>query len=165
MLLSLKQQYGVVEERLFCLLHKCRLIDHLFQIQCQVIIHGLLQNRQLAPKAAIAYFETGNLASARQLFDQILQPGTVLWNVMLKGYTEAGLHKDTLRLFSQMKRRDHILNLEIWLLLRSSSLGCRYGMSNLGILFYLAMPLGQILELVSGSLQSCLIGICSHGMG
>ncbi|KAL0917329.1 hypothetical protein M5K25_012384 [Dendrobium thyrsiflorum] len=106
MLPSLKQQYGVVEERLFCLLHKCKLIDHLFQIQCQVIIHGLLQNRQLAPKAAIAYFETGNLASARQLFDQILQPGTVLWNVMLKGYTEAGLHKDTLLLFSQMKRRD-----------------------------------------------------------
>ncbi|XP_028549807.1 pentatricopeptide repeat-containing protein At3g29230-like isoform X1 [Dendrobium catenatum] len=106
MLPSLKHQYGVVEERLFCLLHKCRLIDQLFQIQCQVIIHGLLQNRQLAPKAAIAYFETGNLASARQLFDQILQPGTVLWNVMLKGYTEAGLHKETLRLFSQMKKRD-----------------------------------------------------------
>ncbi|XP_020600340.1 pentatricopeptide repeat-containing protein At3g49710-like isoform X2 [Phalaenopsis equestris] len=71
-----------------------------------MIIHGLLQSRRFAPKSAVAFFESSNLQSARQLFDQILQPDTVLWNVMFKGYAEAGLHRETLLPFSQMKRRD-----------------------------------------------------------
>ncbi|XP_020595913.1 putative pentatricopeptide repeat-containing protein At5g37570 [Phalaenopsis equestris] len=106
MLPSVNEPYRFVEQSLFSLLHKCRLSDHLFQIQSQIIIHGLLQSRRLAPKSAIAFFESSNPQSARQLFDQILQPDTVLWNVMFKGSAEAGLHRETLLLFTQMKRRD-----------------------------------------------------------
>ncbi|KAK8951395.1 Pentatricopeptide repeat-containing protein [Platanthera zijinensis] len=110
--IELHQQGAVAaEERLIALLQRCRLIPQLHQIQSQAIVHGLLQSPYVAPKAAAAYFESSNPESARHLFDQIPEPNTVFYNVMFKGYTEAALHKETLQIFSQMKRRDARPNL------------------------------------------------------
>ncbi|CAL9043291.1 unnamed protein product, partial [Musa banksii] len=96
----------LIEERLVSLLETCRRPQLLLQIQAHVVVHGLHHNPFLAPRVVAAAFRCGNPKLARQTFDQIFQPKTVLHNVMFKGYNGAGLHRDTMALFRRMRRRD-----------------------------------------------------------
>ncbi|KAG9444461.1 hypothetical protein H6P81_015801 [Aristolochia fimbriata] len=49
------------------------------------------------------YVRSGNLASARTLFDGMLVKDTGLWNAMIVGYGNHGLCKEALQLFNQMQ--------------------------------------------------------------
>ncbi|WOL10183.1 hypothetical protein Cni_G18937 [Canna indica] len=94
------------EETLTFLLEACRSPQHLLQIQAILVVHGLHHNPFLAPKIVASSFRFENLVLARQAFDQIPVPQTLLYNVMFKGYNGAGLWQDTLALFCQMRRNN-----------------------------------------------------------
>ncbi|ONK60973.1 uncharacterized protein A4U43_C08F24670 [Asparagus officinalis] len=93
-----------VEETLTSLISRCRAPSQIQRIQGRIITLGLHQNPYLSPKITSKFFELQRPALARQLFDQILHPNVVLWNVMLKGFSEAGLCSDALLLFNQMMK-------------------------------------------------------------
>ncbi|PKU72595.1 pentatricopeptide repeat-containing protein At4g33170 isoform X1 [Dendrobium catenatum] len=71
-------------------------------------IHGYaarigLDSDALVSSALVgAYSKVGFLGDARYLFDRMADRDIVLWNVMIKGYSQMGLAKDSFLLFSEL---------------------------------------------------------------
>ncbi|XP_072955364.1 pentatricopeptide repeat-containing protein At2g20540 [Typha angustifolia] len=96
----------MIQERLASLLKACDNLKQLNQIQAQVVSHGLHCSPFLAPKLASCAFRLRNPVLARMLFDQTPAPSVVHFNVMFKGYSDAGSQREALELFRLMLRGD-----------------------------------------------------------
>ena len=59
----------------------------------------------------VAYAKSGQIASARKLFDGMSHRDSITWNAMLASYSQLGLHQEALSLFYKMRvfdnRPDH----------------------------------------------------------
>lgn len=97
------------------LLQTCGNSKHLNQIQTQVITHGFQHNHNIIPKIlSLSFTLLFQPQHSKLWFDIFLSsnkyprptPNSVSWNVMFKGYTNAGLYRRTLDLFDDMRKRD-----------------------------------------------------------
>ncbi|CAA6671773.1 unnamed protein product [Spirodela intermedia] len=93
----------VGEETLVSLLQRCRKPAHLRQVAALAVAGGLRRDGRLAPKMASTFFDLGLPEDARRWFDCVVDPATVLWNIMFKGYTQRDAHRETLALFARMR--------------------------------------------------------------
>lgn len=66
--------------------------------------HGLDSNLRLINALIDMYSKCGELETARELFDGILQRDVISWNVMIGGYTHMSRYKEALALFQLMLR-------------------------------------------------------------
>ncbi|KAL5723015.1 hypothetical protein ACHQM5_006461 [Ranunculus cassubicifolius] len=49
------------------------------------------------------YFKTGKLKDAKKLFDEIPQKNVVTWSIMIYGYATDNCHKESVKMFSEMR--------------------------------------------------------------
>ncbi|KAJ8440265.1 hypothetical protein Cgig2_001600 [Carnegiea gigantea] len=101
-----KPSHILLEEKFISLLQSCKNTNHLRQIQAQVITHGLQHSHYVVPKFIAQFAEWKNMKYARQVFDQMLDPNDVTYNVMFKGYLQNGQHKEVVSLFRKMMEFD-----------------------------------------------------------
>ncbi|KAG7574231.1 Pentatricopeptide repeat [Arabidopsis suecica] len=80
------------------MLRECKNFRLLLQIHGSLIVSGLKPHNQLIN--AYSLFQRPDLS--RKIFDSVRDPGVVLWNSMIRGYTRAGLHKEALEFFGYM---------------------------------------------------------------
>lgn len=97
-----KPLHILLEEKLISLLQSCKNINHIHQIQTQVIVHGLQHSQYVVPKFITRFAELKDMKYARCLFDQMLDPNDVSYNVMFKGYMQNGQYNEVLSLFRKM---------------------------------------------------------------
>ncbi|CAA0834602.1 Pentatricopeptide repeat-containing protein -chloroplastic [Striga hermonthica] len=62
----------------------------------------LRKNEGVASKLLRLYASTGQLENAHEMFDQMPDRSTFVWNSLISGYTDAGSHEDALALYFQM---------------------------------------------------------------
>lgn len=89
------------------LLHKlreCKNLGFLLQIHGSLIVSGLKPHNQLIN--AYSFFQRPDLS--RIIFDSVRDPGVVLWNSMIRGYTRAGLHREALQFFGYVSEEKGI---------------------------------------------------------
>lgn len=71
-------------------------------IHAQIITNCISTDQSLGTKLIRAYSDLSSLDDARNVFDQFLQPKTLLCNAMLSGYLRNERHRETLDLFRMM---------------------------------------------------------------
>ncbi|ESQ52641.1 hypothetical protein EUTSA_v10016248mg [Eutrema salsugineum] len=79
-------------------LRECKNLRFLLQIHGSLIVSGLKPHNQLVN--AYSLFQRPDLS--RIIFNSVRDPGVVLWNSMIRGYTRAGLHREALEFFGYM---------------------------------------------------------------
>ncbi|KAI5419504.1 pentatricopeptide repeat-containing protein At1g08070, chloroplastic [Lathyrus oleraceus] len=94
----------IIEEKFISLLRSCKSCERLYQIQAQIVTHGLQHNDFVAPSFIATCSRLGRMQHARKLFDQIPEPNTATWNVMFRGYSQNELHRDAVVLFGKLNR-------------------------------------------------------------
>ncbi|KAF7808770.1 pentatricopeptide repeat-containing protein [Senna tora] len=75
---------------------------HVKSIHAQIIMNSVFTDHFLASKLVKAYSDLGLLSIARQVFDQISHPKTILCNAMIVGYLKNHQYKEALQLFNVM---------------------------------------------------------------
>lgn len=65
-------------------------------------MHGLKHSYYVVPKLIAKLAELKHIRYARKLFDEMPEPDSVIYNVMFKGYSQNGMHKEVLSLFGKM---------------------------------------------------------------
>ncbi|KAF7816414.1 pentatricopeptide repeat-containing protein [Senna tora] len=66
--------------------------------------HGLSSDLQLTIALVDMYSKCGEIDTARELFDGIIEKNVISWNVMIGGYSHMSLYKEALALFQLMLR-------------------------------------------------------------
>lgn len=84
-------------------LQACDNVETLNQVHAQIIITGLHQNSVLGSKLNKKYAIHGYVEDAHQVFNEICQPNSFLWNTLIRGYARNGDFGSTLRLYYQLK--------------------------------------------------------------
>lgn len=105
-----KPPHRLLEEQFISLLQSCRTQKHLYQIQTQVITHGLEYNDYITPNIVTACAKIKHLAHAHKVFDQIPDPNVALWNAMFRAYAKNEWHREVILLFCRMKILDVMPN-------------------------------------------------------
>ncbi|KAL1217779.1 Pentatricopeptide repeat-containing protein [Cardamine amara subsp. amara] len=82
------------------MLRECKNLRFLLQIHGSLIVSGLKPHNQLIN--AYSFFQRPDLS--RIIFDSVRDPGVVLWNSMIRGYTRAGFHREALQFFGYMSK-------------------------------------------------------------
>ncbi|XXG86348.1 hypothetical protein AAC387_Pa11g1260 [Persea americana] len=72
------------------------------QLHAHMTLRGLQPNSFLAAKMVAMYASAGDISSARQLFDKIPHPSSLLYNSIIRGYCRFGCAETTLLIFHQM---------------------------------------------------------------
>lgn len=75
---------------------------HVKSLHAQIITNSVFSDHFLASKLVKAYSDLGLLSIARQVFDQISHPKTILCNAMIVGYMKNQQYKEALQLFKMM---------------------------------------------------------------
>lgn len=106
MLLTLSSQpllQSHVEETLN-LLERCSNMKELKQIHAQVLKNGSYMHQIAVSKllASCTSLEYGNLAYARMVFHGISSPNIVMWNTMIRAYSNSNFPEAALLLYQQM---------------------------------------------------------------
>lgn len=72
------------------LLERCSNVKELMQIYGQLLKKGTIRNQLTVSTllASYARIELGNLAYTPMVFDSISSPNTVIWNTMIRAYTQ-----------------------------------------------------------------------------
>ncbi|KAL9302213.1 Pentatricopeptide repeat-containing protein [Arabidopsis thaliana] len=89
---------------LLLMLRECKNFRCLLQVHGSLIVSGLKPHNQLIN--AYSLFQRQDLS--RVIFDSVRDPGVVLWNSMIRGYTRAGLHREALGFFGYMSEEKGI---------------------------------------------------------
>ncbi|XP_019102542.1 PREDICTED: LOW QUALITY PROTEIN: pentatricopeptide repeat-containing protein At2g39620-like [Camelina sativa] len=85
-------------------LRECKNFRLLLQIHSSLIVSGLKPHNPLIN--AYSLFQRPDLS--RIIFNSVQDPGVVLWNSMIRGYTRAGLHREALEFFGYMSEKKGI---------------------------------------------------------
>lgn len=86
------------------LLERCSNIKELMQIHGRLFKKGTFRNHLTVSRllASYARIELGNLAYTRMVFDRISLPNTVIWNAMIRAYSNSNDPEAALLLYHQM---------------------------------------------------------------
>ncbi|KAF3509769.1 hypothetical protein F2Q69_00001955 [Brassica cretica] len=95
----------VTSTALLRMLRECRTLRCILQVHGKLTVSGLKPHNQLIN--AYSLFQRPNLS--RIIFDSVQDPGVVLCNSMIRGYTRAGLHREALELFRYMSEEKSIV--------------------------------------------------------
>ncbi|KAF8108321.1 hypothetical protein N665_0111s0033 [Sinapis alba] len=95
----------VTSTALLRMLRECKSLRCLLQVHGRLTVSGLKPHNQLLN--AYSLFQRPNLS--RIIFDSVQDPGVVLYNSMIRGYTRAGLHREALELFRYMSEEKGIV--------------------------------------------------------
>ncbi|XP_013716927.1 pentatricopeptide repeat-containing protein At2g39620 [Brassica napus] len=95
----------VTSTALLLMLRECRTLRCILQVHGKLTVSGLKPHNQLIN--AYSLFQRPNLS--RIIFDSVQDPGVVLCNSMIRGYTRAGLHREALELFRYMSEEKSIV--------------------------------------------------------
>ncbi|KAK3014301.1 hypothetical protein RJ639_008872 [Escallonia herrerae] len=98
----------VLSNPILSLLEKCSSMDHLKQIQAQMVVTGLISDGLAASRliAFCAISEHGNLDHCKELLNNIENPNGFSWNVAMRGYSESESPKEALLLYKQMLKNN-----------------------------------------------------------
>ncbi|BBH09842.1 mitochondrial editing factor 9 [Prunus dulcis] len=121
---------GMMEEKIWCMLI-IRRVEEARKLFDQIpFLHqkGKEGNRRFERNVVswntmiMCYVKTGNIVSARELFDQMRERDTFSWNTMISGYVHASDMEEASSLFSKMPNPDALS----WnsLILGYSQVGC-----------------------------------------
>ncbi|KAK4260696.1 hypothetical protein QN277_003778 [Acacia crassicarpa] len=75
---------------------------HVKSVHAQIITNSAFTDHFVVSKLVKAYSDFGLLNSARQVFDHVFHPKTILGNAMIAGYTKNQQYKEALQLFKMM---------------------------------------------------------------
>ncbi|KAG2296287.1 hypothetical protein Bca52824_042956 [Brassica carinata] len=95
----------VTSTALLRMLRECRTLRCILQVHGKLTVSGLKPHNQLIN--AYSLFQRPNFS--RIIFDSVQDPGVVLCNSMIRGYTRAGLHREALELFRYMSEEKSIV--------------------------------------------------------
>jgi pentatricopeptide repeat protein len=98
----LKEESGN-SNNLSSLLDSCPNSETLKQVHTNIFKNGLHHNSFLQTKLVKLYAKFTNMYYARQVFNEICYPNTLLWNVMIRGYATNGFPQEALWLYIQMQ--------------------------------------------------------------
>ncbi|XP_047324687.1 pentatricopeptide repeat-containing protein At4g30700 [Impatiens glandulifera] len=87
------QTAASLSEKVACLLHS------------HVIVDGFGSDLFVGSALVDMYFKFSNVGAAYKVFDEILEPDTVLWNTMISGLVRNCFFSESIRCFSQMINR------------------------------------------------------------
>ncbi|ONK64304.1 uncharacterized protein A4U43_C07F24300 [Asparagus officinalis] len=82
----------------------------LTKIHTQIITSGHFQNPFLVSKLVSVYSDTGDIKIARKVFDKMPDRDTHLWNVMIRGYANAGPQSEAVCIYNEMRRASVVSN-------------------------------------------------------
>ncbi|CAJ1930179.1 unnamed protein product [Sphenostylis stenocarpa] len=91
-------------EQTQALLDRCSNIKELMQIHGQMLKKGTVRNQVTVSRllASYARMELGNFVYTRMVFDRISLPSTVIWNTMIRAYSNSNDPEAALLLYQQM---------------------------------------------------------------
>lgn len=91
-------------EQTQALLERCSNMKELMQIHGQLLKKGTIRNQLTVSTLLVSYarIELVNLAYTRVVFDSISSPNTVIWNTMLRAYSNSNDPEAALLLYHQM---------------------------------------------------------------
>ena len=91
-------------EHTMYLLERCSNIGELKQIHGQLLKKGTIRHKLTVSRLLKTYasMELGNLTYARMVFDRISSPNTVMWNTMIRAYSNSNDPEEALLLYYQM---------------------------------------------------------------
>lgn len=69
-----------------------------------LIVSGFLSNVHLGTKLIIFYSKMGDMNSARNVFDKMLERSVVSWTALISGYSQSGNFEEALRVYSEMHK-------------------------------------------------------------
>ncbi|XP_015964155.1 pentatricopeptide repeat-containing protein At5g66520 [Arachis duranensis] len=86
------------------LLERCSSLKELKQIHGQILKNGTMMHEMTASRlfASYALHKFGNLFCARMLFDRINSPNIVMWNTMIRAYSNSDDPEEALVLYHKM---------------------------------------------------------------
>ncbi|PIA62935.1 hypothetical protein AQUCO_00200744v1 [Aquilegia coerulea] len=84
-------------------LHKCSNLNHLKQIQAQIFKFNLHQDPFVAPKLVAAYSLCRQMTLAVNVFNLIQEPNVVLYNTLIRAYTQNSLQFQAFSTFFEMQ--------------------------------------------------------------
>ncbi|XP_077213130.1 pentatricopeptide repeat-containing protein At2g37310-like [Tasmannia lanceolata] len=73
------------------------------QVQAFVLRHGFDSDLFVSNALVTFYARSGDLGSARMVFDRMPERDIVSWNSMMSGYSQGGLYEECLRLYQEME--------------------------------------------------------------
>ncbi|PIA62936.1 hypothetical protein AQUCO_00200745v1 [Aquilegia coerulea] len=85
-------------------LHKYSNLNHLKQIQAQILKSNLHEDPYIAPKLISAYSLCHQMSLAVNVFNLVLYPNVLLYNTLIRAYTQNSLYTQAFSTFFQMQR-------------------------------------------------------------
>ncbi|PIN23830.1 hypothetical protein CDL12_03432 [Handroanthus impetiginosus] len=94
-----------LQQHLFFLLqNRCKTISQLSQIHAHIITNGFTQKSFILVKLLTLCTAFNNFPHAHQVFDQVSNPSTALWNQIIRGYSVGGNSRKSVEVFNNMGR-------------------------------------------------------------
>lgn len=95
-----------LQQHLFSLLQCCKATRQLFQIHAQIIVNDLSQKNYILAKLLSFCISSGDLQHAHRAFEQIINPSTIIWNQIIRGYARSETPQVSVQLYNQMGEPD-----------------------------------------------------------
>ncbi|KAL3513147.1 hypothetical protein ACH5RR_025864 [Cinchona calisaya] len=103
---AIQNNSRALKQIFFSLLQNCKTIKHPSQIHTQIIINGFAQKNFILVKLLSFYITFGNLTSALEVFKQVHNPSTNLWNQIIKGHARSKKPRNSVEFFSLMEKSE-----------------------------------------------------------
>lgn len=87
------------------ILQECTTINHLKGLHGKFFTYGLQQNSHLLSKLATSYISFNNIDTASTIFECITNPGSYLWNIMIRGFAINGRFSRSLEFYCSMMEK------------------------------------------------------------
>ncbi|PIN26481.1 hypothetical protein CDL12_00761 [Handroanthus impetiginosus] len=98
-----------LQQHLFFLLqNRCKTISQLSQIHARIITNGFTQKSFILVKLLSLYTAFNSFPDAHQVFDQVSNPSTALWNQIIRGHSVGGNSRKSVEVFNNMGRSSEL---------------------------------------------------------
>ncbi|KAF3789783.1 Pentatricopeptide repeat-containing protein [Nymphaea thermarum] len=94
------------ERRILSALHGRKSRTHLTEILAQFVRHGLDQSNLVISHFAAVCSSFSRMRYARLLFDRMKNPNILLFNSMIRGYSQSGPFEESFRFFRDLQARE-----------------------------------------------------------
>ncbi|KAI4343903.1 hypothetical protein L6164_011198 [Bauhinia variegata] len=94
--------YRFLQQHIFSLLGSCKTLREIVQIQSQLVVNGLAQKNYILAKLLSFYVTMGRLQDAQKLFENIENPSTTVWNLMIRGHGHSEMPWKSVEFYNRM---------------------------------------------------------------
>ena len=92
-----------MKKRMVSILQKCRNLRELRQSHVQIIVHGLGENNLILPKLVDLASTFNSISYSTQIFEHSENPNVVVFNTMIKCFTERNQQNEGFLTYSRMR--------------------------------------------------------------